>query len=281
MEQHAWLVNVARGRHVVTDDLVWALRKGVIGGAGLDVTDPEPLPDDHPLWSLPNCIITPHVGNTPEMAVPLLSERIATNVGAPPRARSWSARSTPTSATEGGWCLAAGDRGPRRSRRRRARRTARRRRSSACAAALILGASTADEVARADRALAGEDATALGRLAAAGLVVEAEAGASTCSDGVPARSPAGRAAVRRAEGPSVDPADIPAGESRCCGPSSVTAGCSRSRRPLKRLVVLDWLARTSTRPPLQRADDQPGPRQAPSRHGGAASLPGRRGVPRS
>lgn len=80
MEGHAWLVNVARGRHVVTDDLVWALRNGVIGGAGLDVTDPEPLPDDHPLWHLPNCIITPHVGNTPEMAVPLLSERISHNV---------------------------------------------------------------------------------------------------------------------------------------------------------------------------------------------------------
>ncbi|MEY2966529.1 MAG: hypothetical protein RLY50_579 [Actinomycetota bacterium] len=81
MEHHAWLVNVARGRHVVTDDLVWALREGEIGGAALDVTDPEPLPADHPLWSMPNCIITPHVGNTPEMAVPLLSERITANVG--------------------------------------------------------------------------------------------------------------------------------------------------------------------------------------------------------
>ena len=40
----------------------------------------EPLPDDHPLWSMPNCIVTPHVGNTPEMGVPLLSERITTNV---------------------------------------------------------------------------------------------------------------------------------------------------------------------------------------------------------
>ena len=80
MEDHAWVVNVARGRHIVTDDLVWALQNGVIGGAGLDVTDPEPLPPGHPLWSLPNCIITPHVGNTPEMAVPLLSERITTNV---------------------------------------------------------------------------------------------------------------------------------------------------------------------------------------------------------
>ena len=80
MERHAWLVNVARGRHVVTDDLVAALRNGEIGGAGLDVTDPEPLPAGHPLWSLPNCLITPHVGNTPEMAVPLLAERITTNV---------------------------------------------------------------------------------------------------------------------------------------------------------------------------------------------------------
>jgi len=80
MENHAWLVNVARGKHVVTDDLVWALRNGVIGGAGLDVTDPEPLPEGHPLWELPNCIITPHVGNTPEMAVPLLGERITANV---------------------------------------------------------------------------------------------------------------------------------------------------------------------------------------------------------
>lgn len=80
MEPHAWLVNVARGRHVVTADLVEALRDERIGGAGLDVTDPEPLPPEHPLWALPNCIITPHVGNTPEMAVPLLAERITANV---------------------------------------------------------------------------------------------------------------------------------------------------------------------------------------------------------
>jgi phosphoglycerate dehydrogenase-like enzyme len=73
-------VNVARGKQVVTDDLVWALSNGVIGGAALDVTDPEPLPADHPLWSLPNCLVTPHVGNTPDMAVPLLSERITNNV---------------------------------------------------------------------------------------------------------------------------------------------------------------------------------------------------------
>ena len=70
----------SRGGHIVTDDLVGALENGDIGGAALDVTDPEPLPEGHPLWSLPNCIITPHVGNTPEMAVPLLGERIRENV---------------------------------------------------------------------------------------------------------------------------------------------------------------------------------------------------------
>ncbi len=80
MEPHAWLVNVARGQHVVTEDLVVGLREDVIGGAALDVTDPEPLPEGHPLWELPNCLITPHTGNTEDMAVPLLSERITDNV---------------------------------------------------------------------------------------------------------------------------------------------------------------------------------------------------------
>lgn len=80
MEDHAWIVNVARGGHIVTADLVEALRSGTIGGAALDVTDPEPLPNDHPLWRLPNCIITPHVGNTPEMAKPLLAQRVTENV---------------------------------------------------------------------------------------------------------------------------------------------------------------------------------------------------------
>lgn len=80
MEPHAWLVNVARGAHVVTEDLVVALREDVIGGAALDVTQPEPLPDGHPLWRLPNCLITPHTANTEDMAKPLLSARIAENV---------------------------------------------------------------------------------------------------------------------------------------------------------------------------------------------------------
>lgn len=80
MEPHAWIVNVARGRHIVTDDLVEALRAGTIGGAGLEVTDPEPLPDGHPLWSLDNCIVTPHTGTTRAMAAPLLAARVRENV---------------------------------------------------------------------------------------------------------------------------------------------------------------------------------------------------------
>jgi phosphoglycerate dehydrogenase-like enzyme len=76
----ACLVNVARGQHVVTADVVEALRDGTLGTAGLDVTDPEPLPDGHPLWTLPNAIVTPHTANTQEMAVPLLGERITDNV---------------------------------------------------------------------------------------------------------------------------------------------------------------------------------------------------------
>jgi phosphoglycerate dehydrogenase-like enzyme len=76
----ACLVNVARGQHVVTADLVKALGDGTLGSAGLDVTDPEPLPDGHPLWALPNAIVTPHTANTYEMALPLLGARITDNV---------------------------------------------------------------------------------------------------------------------------------------------------------------------------------------------------------
>jgi phosphoglycerate dehydrogenase-like enzyme len=63
MRDDAWLVNVARGSLVDTDALVAALAEGSIAGAALDVTDPEPLPDDHPLWSEPRALITPHVAN--------------------------------------------------------------------------------------------------------------------------------------------------------------------------------------------------------------------------
>ncbi|WP_419929443.1 NAD(P)-dependent oxidoreductase [Candidatus Poriferisocius sp.] len=80
MASHAWLINVGRGGHVVTDDLVEALAAGAIGGAALDVTEPEPLPDGHPLWDMENCIVTPHVGNTPEMGLKLLARRVTENV---------------------------------------------------------------------------------------------------------------------------------------------------------------------------------------------------------
>lgn len=80
MDDTAWLVNVARGRHVDTDALVEALSDGTIAGAALDVTEPEPLPDGHPLWDLENCLITPHTANPWQTAQPLLSRRIADNV---------------------------------------------------------------------------------------------------------------------------------------------------------------------------------------------------------
>jgi phosphoglycerate dehydrogenase-like enzyme len=80
MGEDAWLVNVARGGLVVTPDLVGALKEGVIAGAALDVTDPEPLPDDHELWGLDNVLITPHVANTWDMALPDLRALVGRNV---------------------------------------------------------------------------------------------------------------------------------------------------------------------------------------------------------
>ena len=72
-------VNVARGGSVVTDDLVAALKDGRVGGAGLDVTDPEPLPADHELWQMDNVIITPHIawyGSTGERERALAAENL-------------------------------------------------------------------------------------------------------------------------------------------------------------------------------------------------------------
>jgi phosphoglycerate dehydrogenase-like enzyme len=80
MERDGWLVNVARGGLVDTGALLDALLAGQIGGAALDVTDPEPLPSGHPLWDLPNRLITPHTADTEEMTRPLLADRIADNV---------------------------------------------------------------------------------------------------------------------------------------------------------------------------------------------------------
>ena len=81
------LVNLARGPIVDTEALVERLRDGRLGCAMLDVTDPEPLPDGHPLWKLDNALITPHVanpnaGNPWDSHLPELLEYLANNVRA-------------------------------------------------------------------------------------------------------------------------------------------------------------------------------------------------------
>ncbi len=61
MKRGAIFYNIGRGRTVDQQALADSLREGQLGAAWLDVTDPEPLPDDHPLWKIPNCFITPHI----------------------------------------------------------------------------------------------------------------------------------------------------------------------------------------------------------------------------
>ena len=82
MKPTAYLVNIARGKHVVTDDLVKALTSGHLAAAALDVTYPEPLPDGHQLWKVNNCLITPHTADTPAQVTRMLAERISVNVKA-------------------------------------------------------------------------------------------------------------------------------------------------------------------------------------------------------
>ena len=80
MKPHSWIVNIARGSLIDTDALVEALREERIGGAALDVTEPEPLPDGHPLWNEPRALITPHVANPPETMSRDLAKRVTENV---------------------------------------------------------------------------------------------------------------------------------------------------------------------------------------------------------
>lgn len=80
MKKDAWLINVARGRIVDTAALVDALSEARIGGAALDVTDPEPLPSGHALWKMSNVIITPHVANTLDMSTEPFAALVAENL---------------------------------------------------------------------------------------------------------------------------------------------------------------------------------------------------------
>lgn len=82
MKPTAVLVNASRGPVVDTDALVEALSEGVIAAAGLDVTDPEPLPADHPLASLTNCFIVPHIGSASVRTRIRMAERAALNLAA-------------------------------------------------------------------------------------------------------------------------------------------------------------------------------------------------------
>ncbi len=76
----ALLVNVARGPLVVTEHLMQVLRDGHLGGALLDVTDPEPLPPDHPLWDLPQVLITPHVAGQSARRIDQMTEFFRDNL---------------------------------------------------------------------------------------------------------------------------------------------------------------------------------------------------------
>jgi phosphoglycerate dehydrogenase-like enzyme len=86
MQPSAWLINVGRGRLVDEAALVDALVQRRIGGAVLDVFREEPLPRDHPLWSTPNTIVTPHIAgpSTPDEIAPVFNENLARFVAGRP-----------------------------------------------------------------------------------------------------------------------------------------------------------------------------------------------------
>ena len=80
MKETAILVNTARGGVIDQDALVEALHAGAIGGAALDVTVPEPLPLDHPLFGFPNVVITPHIGSAGHATRARMAEMAAGNI---------------------------------------------------------------------------------------------------------------------------------------------------------------------------------------------------------
>jgi len=79
---HAVLVNIARGSLVDLEAVVDAVDSGRLFGAGLDVMDPEPFPDDHRVWQQKRIVVTSHSADTPEMTAPLLAKRVTANVQA-------------------------------------------------------------------------------------------------------------------------------------------------------------------------------------------------------
>ena len=80
MRDGVYFVNVSRGKVVQTEALVEALRSGKVRAAGLDVTNPEPLPKDHPLWKMNNVIITPHIATVSVQSRTRLLELIRSNI---------------------------------------------------------------------------------------------------------------------------------------------------------------------------------------------------------
>jgi glyoxylate reductase len=82
MRRDALLINVSRGPVVDQQALVHALSEGWIAGAALDVTDPEPLPRDHPLLGLDNLVITPHLGSATLRTRQRMGQMAAANLAA-------------------------------------------------------------------------------------------------------------------------------------------------------------------------------------------------------
>ena len=80
MRQKAILINMSRGGVIRTDDLVDALLQKIIRGAALDVTDPEPLPAQHPLCHLENCLVVPHIGSATVECRTLMARIAAENI---------------------------------------------------------------------------------------------------------------------------------------------------------------------------------------------------------
>jgi phosphoglycerate dehydrogenase-like enzyme len=80
MRRGAFLINIARGSVVVEADLIAALRSGAIAGALLDVFEKEPLPQDSPLWDMPNVIVTPHASGTPTGYMQRVFSIVAENI---------------------------------------------------------------------------------------------------------------------------------------------------------------------------------------------------------